>query len=81
MYGYPVPPHIDALAKNGVQFSSGYSAYSVCGPSRAGFITGRYQQRFGCERNPQYRPDDPNMGSPKNEKTIDHELIDILLRK
>lgn len=63
-------PHIDALAKNGVQFSSGYSAYSVCGPSRAGFITGRYQQRFGCERNPQYRPDDPNMGVPKSEQTI-----------
>lgn len=63
-------PHIDALAKDGVQFSSGYSAYSVCGPSRAGFITGRYQQRFGCERNPQYRPDDPNMGVPKSEQTI-----------
>ena len=63
-------PHIDALANNGVQFSSGYSAYSVCGPSRAGFITGRYQQRFGCERNPQYRPDDPNMGVPKSEQTI-----------
>ncbi|MDD7986427.1 sulfatase-like hydrolase/transferase [Lentisphaera marina] len=63
-------PHIDALAKSGVQFSSGYSAYSVCGPSRAGFITGRYQQRFGSERNPQYRPEDPNMGVPKSEKTI-----------
>jgi arylsulfatase A-like enzyme len=36
-------PHIDALTENGVQFSSGYSAYSVCGPSRAGFIMGRYQ--------------------------------------
>jgi hypothetical protein len=40
------PAHIDALAKNGVQFSSGYSAYSVCGPSRAewskGFIEPAY---------------------------------------
>jgi arylsulfatase A-like enzyme len=63
-------PHIDALAKSGVQFTSGYAAYSVCGPSRAGFITGRYQQRFGSERNPQYRPDDPNMGVPKREQTI-----------
>ena len=63
-------PHIDALAKSGVQFSNGYSAYSVCGPSRAGFITGRYQQRFGSEYNPQYRPEDPNMGVPKSEKTI-----------
>ncbi|WP_289055425.1 sulfatase-like hydrolase/transferase [Carboxylicivirga marina] len=63
-------PNIDALAKSGVQFTSGYAAYSVCGPSRAGFITGRYQQRFGSERNPQYRPNDPNMGLPKSEKTI-----------
>ena len=63
-------PNIDALAKNGVQFSNGYAAYSVCGPSRAGFITGRYQQRFGSERNPQYRPNDPIMGLPKSEKTI-----------
>jgi arylsulfatase A-like enzyme len=62
--------HIDALAKGGVQFTNGYSAYSVCGPSRAGFITGRYQQRFGSERNPLYRPEDPNMGVPKSEKTI-----------
>jgi len=61
-------PNIDALAKNGVQFSNGYAAYSVCGPSRAGFITGRYQQRFGSERNPQYRPNDPIMGLPKTEK-------------
>jgi arylsulfatase A-like enzyme len=63
-------PHLDALARSGVQFSNGYAAHSVCGPSRAGFITGRNQQRFGFERNPQYRPQDPNMGLPKREKTI-----------
>ena len=33
-------------------------------------MTGRYQQRFGFERNPQYKPDDPNMGLPKSEETI-----------
>lgn len=63
-------PHIDSLASNGVQFTSGYVAYSVCGPSRAGFMTGRYQQRFGFERNPQYKPGDPNMGLPLSESTI-----------
>ena len=63
-------PHIDRIAENGVKFTNGYTSYSVCGPSRAGFITGRYGQRFGFERNPQYRTDDPNMGLPQDEKTI-----------
>ncbi|MFD2158762.1 sulfatase-like hydrolase/transferase [Rubritalea tangerina] len=44
-------PHLDALAKNGVIFTDGHAAASVCSPSRAGFITGRYQQRFGHEAN------------------------------
>ena len=63
-------PHIDSIAANGVRCTSGYVAYAVCGPSRAGFITGRYPQRFGFERNPQYRPNDPMMGLPRSEQTI-----------
>jgi len=63
-------PNIDRIAKNGVQFTSGYVAYSVCGPSRAAFMTGRYGQRFGFERNPQYPPGDPNMGLPLEERTF-----------
>lgn len=67
-------PHIDSIATNGVKFTNGYVSYSVCGPSRAGFITGRYQQRFGFERNPLYRVDDPNMGVPTSETTIAEAL-------
>ncbi|NDV61495.1 sulfatase-like hydrolase/transferase [Puniceicoccales bacterium CK1056] len=63
-------PHIDSIADQGVRFSSGYVSYAVCGPSRAGFMTGRYQQRFGFERNPQYQPGDPNMGLPLEEETM-----------
>ena len=63
-------PNIDRIARQGVKFTNGYTPYSVCSPSRAGFITGRYQQRFGYERNAQYRPNDPNMGLPQTEKTI-----------
>lgn len=63
-------PNIDRIARQGVKFTNGYTPYSVCSPSRAGFITGRYQQRFGYERNAQYRPNDPNMGLPQSEKTI-----------
>jgi arylsulfatase A-like enzyme len=69
--GTEIPtPHIDTIADQGVRFTNGYVSYPVCGPSRAGFITGRYQQRFGFERNPQYRTDDPNMGLPLSEETI-----------
>jgi arylsulfatase A-like enzyme len=63
-------PNIDKIADQGVKCTNGYVAYSVCGPSRAGFMTGRYQQRFGFERNPQYKPSDPNMGLPRSEETI-----------
>jgi arylsulfatase A-like enzyme len=67
-------PHIDSIADKGVRFTSGYVAYPVCGPSRAAFMTGRYGQRFGFERNPQYRPDDPNMGLTHDESTIAESL-------
>lgn len=44
-------PHIDSMAKNGVRFTNGYVSCPVCSPTRAGLITGRYQQRFGHEFN------------------------------
>ena len=44
-------PNIDRLASEGVICSSGYVSASVCSPSRAGLMTGRYQQRFGHEMN------------------------------
>jgi arylsulfatase A-like enzyme len=44
-------PNIDRIAKEGVKFTSGYSTAPLCGPSRAGFLSGRYQQRFGFNGN------------------------------
>ena len=44
-------PHLDALAARGVRLTSGYVTAAVCSPSRAGLLTGRYQQRFGHETN------------------------------
>jgi len=44
-------PHIDALAASGITFTNAYVSGSVCSPSRAGLMTGRYQQRFGHEDN------------------------------
>ncbi len=44
-------PNIDSIAKSGTRFTSGYVSAPVCGPSRAGLITGRYGERFGFEFN------------------------------
>jgi arylsulfatase A-like enzyme len=41
--------HIDALARQGLDCTRAYATAPSCAPSRAGFITGRYQQRFGFE--------------------------------
>lgn len=51
--GKDVPtPNIDGIADNGVRFTDGYVTGVVCSPTRAGLLTGRYQQRFGHEFNP-----------------------------
>lgn len=39
-------PNIDALAAEGVRFTSGYSACTVCSPSRAALLTGQYPARL-----------------------------------
>lgn len=70
-------PHIDTIASEGVRFGSAYVTYPVCGPSRAGLMSGRYPQRFGFERNPQYRTDDPGMGLPPSEQTIASALKQV----
>ena len=44
-------PNIDKLASDGVLFNNAYVSASVCSPSRAGLLTGMYQQSFGHECN------------------------------
>lgn len=39
-------PNIDALAENGVRFTSGYAACTVCSPSRAALLTGQSPARL-----------------------------------
>ena len=63
-------PNIDSIAKNGVLFTDGYVSYPVCGPSRAGLMTGRYQDTFGFGKNPLFAPKDPNMGLTLSEQTM-----------
>ena len=38
-------PNLDQLAAGGTIFTDAHTTASVCSPSRAGFMTGRYQQR------------------------------------
>ncbi|MFB3827534.1 MAG: sulfatase [Bryobacteraceae bacterium] len=45
-------PNLDAMARAGTRFTNGYVSCPVCSPTRAGLMTGRYQQRFGHEFNP-----------------------------
>ena len=39
-------PHIDRLAAAGMRFTSGYSACTVCSPTRAAMLTGQYPARL-----------------------------------
>ena len=63
-------PHLDRLAADGVKFTDGYVSFPVCGPSRAGLLTGRYQDRFGFTTNPSVDPNNPNSGLPLQEETL-----------
>jgi arylsulfatase A-like enzyme len=71
--GKDVPtPKIDALAASGMRCTNGYVSAPYCSPSRAGFLTGRYQTRFGHEFNP-HVGDDAKLGLPLDQRTIaDH---------
>jgi arylsulfatase A-like enzyme len=68
-------PNIDSLAKHGVRFTSGYVSGPYCSPTRAGLLTGRYQQRYGHEFNPgpaQNTP--PDVGLSLAETTLADRL-------
>lgn len=62
-------PNIDRLAADGVRFTSAYVTGNMCGPSRAGFLTGRVQSTFGYYRNVS-NPYAPNEGLPADVPTF-----------
>jgi arylsulfatase A-like enzyme len=60
-------PHLNELARQGILFSNAYVTSPQCSPSRAGLLTGRYQQRFGLDS----IPDTP---LPVEETTLANHL-------
>lgn len=46
-YGGAIPtPHLDRLAREGARFTAAYSACTVCSPTRAAVLTGKYPARL-----------------------------------
>ena len=69
-YGCPdiKTPHLDRLAAEGVKFTDFYANGAVCSPTRAAFLTGRYQQRLGMDDALYYQ--EMGRGLPENGETI-----------
>ena len=63
-------PNLDALAAAGVRFTQGYVTGPYCSPTRAGLMTGRYQERFGHE----FNPGGEGHGLPLSETTLADRL-------
>ncbi|HTM50017.1 MAG TPA: sulfatase [Bryobacteraceae bacterium] len=60
-------PNLDRMAADGIRLTHFYSASSVCSPSRAALLTGRYPSRVGVPR--VLDPEDPG-GLPDSETTM-----------
>lgn len=49
-------PHVDSLVQDGTAFTNAFCQSTVCSPSRASFLTGRYPRTTGCRQNGQTLP-------------------------
>jgi arylsulfatase A len=75
---YHLTPNVDKLAADGMKFTNGYAACTVCSPSRAAIITGCYPGRLHLtdwitghgRRN-------PKVNIPKWKMYIDHERVTL----
>jgi len=68
-------PHIDSIAKRGMEFTNAYVTCPVCGPSRVGILTGQYQDRIGFVTN--HGPKiPPNFGLPTTVTLVSESLKD-----
>lgn len=70
-YGAPdiKTPHIDGLARDGARLTDFYANGATCTPTRAGLISGRYQQRLALER-PLGGSADRDLGLPVTGRSL-----------
>ena len=76
-FGHPTikTPNLDRLANEGQKWTNFYAAASVCTPSRAGIMTGRYPIRSGmCSDKRRVLFPDSAGGLPQSEVTIARAL-------
>lgn len=64
-------PHLDKLARDGVKFTQNYSACTVCSPTRAALMTGKYPARVHItDWLPGQPPDNPKLLVPKIKQAL-----------
>jgi len=63
-------PHLDSLAANGLKFTNFHANATVCTPTRAALLTGRYQQRAGLEGVIYVRGETRQLGMDTSEVTV-----------
>src|SRR5688572_29793151 len=64
-------PHLDRLAKDGIRFTQNYSACTVCSPTRAALLTGKYPARLRItDWIPGLMPDNPKLLVPDWSKHL-----------
>jgi arylsulfatase A-like enzyme len=71
-YGAPDirTPNLDKLAHAGIRFTDFYANASVCTPTRAALMTGRYQQRVLLEHQLSVSAADADKGLPANGNSL-----------
>ncbi len=69
-------PNLDRLAREGVRLTECYAAAPVCTPTRAAFMTGRYQQRVGLETVITHALGNAETGLAPTEPTLPRYLHD-----
>jgi len=65
-------PNLDRLAKEGMRFTDFYANAAICSPTRAAFLTGRYQQRIDLEDALYYQ--EMGRGLPIDGRTVADDL-------
>ena len=72
---FPVP-RLYQLARESVQFSQAYVMSPVCSPSRAGLMSGQYQQRFGYDANTTSLTVESLQGFPADQVMMSERMKD-----